>query len=290
MHGNISTRHSLEGWLTDDDRHRGGKFSATKHGEVLYAYSPDDRLELLPTAFRVLVLLTSVPSLKLSLGAEGQTINATAGTTLVVPATVAGHVCWGGNLEYVMVSISPARMQELALDGFRSADFEITSTNLIFDRIALKLAKLLKGELEAPNHNQLFLESLMTLVGLHVLRSYSSLGGPKRRARATLSTSVTRKVKAYLRENFRRKVSISELAEVGGLSIGHFSEAFASSFGLPPHRYVLELRLKCAERLLRETNIPIPEVSYMSGFSSQSHMTKLMRKHWGTTPHRLRLS
>jgi AraC family transcriptional regulator len=63
---------------------------------------------------------------------------------------------------------------------------------------------------------------------------------------------------------------------------------FTKTFGQSPHQYLLNLRLASAERLLVESDLPIPEIAYASGFASQSHLTESMRKNKQTTPAKIR--
>jgi AraC family transcriptional regulator len=55
-------------------------------------------------------------------------------------------------------------------------------------------------------------------------------------------------------------------------------------------RYLLDLRLDYAERLLVQENMTIADVAYLSGFSSQSHLTSAMkstnklRQRWYAVP------
>jgi AraC family transcriptional regulator len=81
---------------------------------------------------------------------------------------------------------------------------------------------------------------------------------------------------------------LAELASVAGLSPRQFLQAFTRTFGDPPHRYVMGLRLALAEKLLRAGDLTIAEIARLSGFSSQSHLTACMRKHRQVTPLQIR--
>ncbi|WP_245266260.1 helix-turn-helix transcriptional regulator [Mesorhizobium japonicum] len=74
------------------------------------------------------------------------------------------------------------------------------------------------------------------------------------------------------------------MAAVCGLSSYHFVRAFSRTFGVPPHQYVLDLRLDFAERLLAESRMAIADIAHLSGFSSQSHFTTVMKKYRRLTP------
>ncbi|TPK04817.1 helix-turn-helix transcriptional regulator [Mesorhizobium sp. B2-5-9] len=107
---------------------------------------------------------------------------------------------------------------------------------------------------------------------------------PALTAKGGLSPRAARKVQDFLHENFTRKLALAEMAAVCGLSPSHFVRAFARTFGVPPHQYVLDLRLDLAERLLADSSMTIADIAHSSGFSSQSHFTTVMKKYRQVTP------
>ena len=110
---------------------------------------------------------------------------------------------------------------------------------------------------------------------------------PKPRA-DELSRFNAKKVQAFMREHVARKLTVADLAEICDLSPSHFISAFTGTFGQAPYGYLLNMRLAHAERLLAERDMPIAEVAYLSGFSSQSHLTTAMKKIKGATPSAIR--
>jgi AraC family transcriptional regulator len=68
----------------------------------------------------------------------------------------------------------------------------------------------------------------------------------------------------------------------------HFCRSFKQSTGQSPHRYILQLRIEEAQRLLKKTTLAISDVANRLGFSDQSHFTMVFRKLVGTTPARWR--
>jgi len=103
-----------------------------------------------------------------------------------------------------------------------------------------------------------------------------------------LSASATRRMQSFLQENFSRKLALAEIAAISGLSTYHFIRAFSKTFGVPPHKYVLDQRLDFAEGLLVAGSMSIVEVAHLAGFSSQSHLTTVMKKYRGITPSQAR--
>ncbi len=59
---------------------------------------------------------------------------------------------------------------------------------------------------------------------------------------------------------------------------------FKSSTGMTPHRWLLDARIGRAKQLLLDGDLPLAEVALETGFSEQSHLTRVFRSLVGTTP------
>ncbi|WP_260391551.1 helix-turn-helix domain-containing protein, partial [Aeromonas enteropelogenes] len=90
-------------------------------------------------------------------------------------------------------------------------------------------------------------------------------------------------VQEYLLAHLAEPVTLAELAQEAGLSEYHFARMFAQSLGCPPHRYLLELRLKRAKQLLAG-NEPLASIAIQCGFSSQGHFGNRFREAFGLSP------
>ena len=111
---------------------------------------------------------------------------------------------------------------------------------------------------------------------------------PLLNAKGGLSVRHTHQIQQFLKENFSRKLSLAEMAAVCDLSPYHFARAFSKTFGASPHQYVLVLRLDLAEQLLADSRMSITDIADLTGFSSQSHFTTMMRKYRHVTPQQVR--
>lgn len=83
-------------------------------------------------------------------------------------------------------------------------------------------------------------------------------------------------------------LSVARLAAVAELSSCHFCTVFKTHTGETPYAYILRRRAQFARDLLIGTREPIAAVAYAAGFSSQAHLTTVMRRHFGVTPGKLR--
>ena len=77
---------------------------------------------------------------------------------------------------------------------------------------------------------------------------------------------------------------VSRLAEVSCVSATHFTRSFKEAFGLPPHRYLLTRRIEKAVTLLRETDLPITDIAFGTGWRSLGTFGRTFRDITGLSP------
>lgn len=77
---------------------------------------------------------------------------------------------------------------------------------------------------------------------------------------------------------------VARLARVSGVSEAHFARAFKQAFGVPPHRYLLTRRIERATALLRDTDLPITEIAFRTGWESLGTFGRTFRDVMGESP------
>ncbi|MEO7690627.1 MAG: helix-turn-helix transcriptional regulator [Sphingomonas sp.] len=82
--------------------------------------------------------------------------------------------------------------------------------------------------------------------------------------------------------------TVRRLAAASGVSERHFTRSFKLAFGLPPHRYVLTRRIERAKALLRDTNLPIIEIAFQTGWDSLGTFGRVFRDITDDSPSELR--
>ncbi|MFK0162463.1 AraC family ligand binding domain-containing protein [Rhizobium sp. NPDC090279] len=78
-------------------------------------------------------------------------------------------------------------------------------------------------------------------------------------------------------------LTLAELAALCGLSRFRFLRAFTRATGLTPHAYLMQRRIQEARRLIA-AGTSLAEAAFASGFSDQSHMTRLFIRNFGVSP------
>jgi AraC family transcriptional regulator len=79
-------------------------------------------------------------------------------------------------------------------------------------------------------------------------------------------------------------LSLRRLAGLTGMSLDGFIRSFKSSTGVPPHQYVLRKRVESAQALLADRRLSLTEIALRTGFSDQSHFSKIFRRMIGVAP------
>ncbi len=83
---------------------------------------------------------------------------------------------------------------------------------------------------------------------------------------------------------------VHRLAQVSAVSPAHFAHSFRTAFGVPPHRYLLTRRIERAIALLRDTDLPIVEVAFQTGWKSLGTFGRTFLDVTGENPGSLRSS
>ncbi|MCC6581085.1 MAG: helix-turn-helix transcriptional regulator [Phycisphaeraceae bacterium] len=125
---------------------------------------------------------------------------------------------------------------------------------------------------------------LQTLAALLIQK----LAGSQRTEPATYHSIPIQNVLLYLQQHTDRRVELSELADVAGLSVSQMSRRFNQEVGTTPAAAHLQIRLSASREALRQPGFDVTHVSYQFGFSSSQHFCRAFGKAFGVSPSRWR--
>jgi AraC family transcriptional regulator len=91
-------------------------------------------------------------------------------------------------------------------------------------------------------------------------------------------------INAHLADDLR----LAAIASVAGLSPYHFSHLFTAAIGVPPHRYLLKLRIERAKERLLFSRESILAIALDCGFKDVSHFARVFTRETGLSPRRFR--
>lgn len=97
-----------------------------------------------------------------------------------------------------------------------------------------------------------------------------------------------RPVLEYIKENSHRKILLSELGDILHVCDDHLIRLFKQYTNKSPGKYILDLRVENAMRLLIDTDRSIADIAAEVGFSSPNYMAKLFKETINLTPNQYR--
>lgn len=98
------------------------------------------------------------------------------------------------------------------------------------------------------------------------------------------ATSRLEKVQTYVRCNFNRNITVSQVAQYVGMNKTNFCTFFKQAQGCTFITYLNEYKLNTARHLLESTHLNVSEICYQSGFNDVPHFIRTYKRHFGVTP------
>ncbi|MDO6683993.1 MULTISPECIES: AraC family transcriptional regulator [unclassified Agarivorans] len=129
------------------------------------------------------------------------------------------------------------------------------------------------------DHDGLQQESLL----IQFFESQFGQGADVRRDASCSAKPQIKRVQECIQDQLSCSLSLSELAEVAGLSRYHLVRSFKRRYGLSPHAFQLNQRINRAKTLLREGS-SIADTALALGFADQSHFQRNFKKRLALTP------
>lgn len=96
--------------------------------------------------------------------------------------------------------------------------------------------------------------------------------------------TICKKIKSFIEWHRFSDIRISDIAKELGYHEKYLSSVFHEVEKIPLKRYLLQTRLKEAERLLIDSDYTIAEVAYYLNFQSPHNFSRFFREHTGITP------
>ncbi|MEL6538892.1 MAG: AraC family transcriptional regulator [Bacteroidota bacterium] len=92
----------------------------------------------------------------------------------------------------------------------------------------------------------------------------------------------------FIESHLTSDIQLADIAQSGHYSLYHFVRLFQNVVGLSPHKYLLQRRLTEAVLRLRSTDEKVINLAFDYQFGSHEAFTRSFKKHFGTTPLRVR--
>ena len=206
-----------------------------------------------------------VPIGKLSIIHSGEVHSPSQRTYLGEPAT------------FLMMHIDPSLLEETALEITNKTNVPFFTEPIFSDR---NLAKLFYNVCLATETNlsKLTKDSLLLDFLSGLIESEGNFTPQPYQIKPAIS-----QVCDYLQANYADNLSLTELAEIVGISRFYLSRLFRREKGISLSAYQTQIKVDHAKKLLSQ-GMPIATVATATGFYDQSHFGYHFKRLVGTTP------
>lgn len=210
----------------------------------------------------------------------------------ILPTRVASKFRLTGSADIMMVYLRGSLVARTAHDqfGLDSSQTDLEPRVGFHDPLLEQIAMEIISALDRKNltGDPPYVGQLAATAASHLLRHHRDHSNASRRANDNVrqfheANSVLGRVRAYVEDNLDGDLSVAVLAKICGMTPANLTKAF-SVLRETPHQYVLKRRIERAKQLLIATNLSIAEVAFRTGFSSQSHMSDVLKRMTGETP------
>lgn len=94
---------------------------------------------------------------------------------------------------------------------------------------------------------------------------------------------------SFMLRNYQNTLHLSQLSRMANLSESSFYRKFNNEFGMPPMKWLLQLRIHRAMEFLIRSDMTIAEIAAATGFSDSLYFSRQFRKLAGCSPRNYRL-
>ena len=203
------------------------------------------------------------------------------------PSHSEGFWHWESTDDCLMFAIEPAFLSKVAMqnDCVNCEKIEILPVLKNRDPLLDALAIQFQREMDnAEFGNLMYIESLANQFAIHLLRQYCAFPAVVREYTGGLPPYKLKQAIEYINDNLDRQIKLTDIAELIDLSQYYFCRLFHQSKGVTPYKYVIQQRVAKAKDLIKHSKLPLADIAYECGFSSQSQMTQHFRIGVGVTP------
>lgn len=162
--------------------------------------------------------------------------------------------------------------------------FDITKSMPIFKEKAEKIGDIFSGMIEDYTNDTLS-DFKMSLALLNLLSGFEK--------NITVTTDKTdeyvQKAISYIKENMSdSKLTVEDISDSINLSHSYLCRIFKEKVGKSPKRFLVDIRIDAAARLLKTSVLSVSEIAFDVGFDDIPHFIKSFRKRYNITPKQYR--
>lgn len=88
----------------------------------------------------------------------------------------------------------------------------------------------------------------------------------------------------YMVENFSEDINMNLVAGTMNYSSSYLTKIFCQVYGCPPTKYLMNLRMSNAQKLLQDPSLSVRQIGEMCGYHDQGYFSRMFKKYTGKSP------
>lgn len=156
----------------------------------------------------------------------------------------------------------------------------------VHDEQIVQIGHALAQDMRNPSAaGRLLVDSLAAALADRLSQRYCEVGTlPRSASTAARDVKRVRRAIEFMRANLDQPIGLDEVAASVAVSPFHFARIFRASTGVPPYRYLADLRIESARKLLTGPQVPLAEIAQSMQFSTPANFARAFRQATGMSP------
>ena len=205
------------------------------------------------------------------------------GDVAIIPPQTNYQASWRNEIEFILLSLQPDVLQELARSKVQYASAKIQPQFSVKDPLISGISTTLNTQLEQDRNScSGYAQILQDAIALHLFKKYSVS------TTATKNDGYEKKLQVvvdYIEHNLGEKLTLDIIAKQANISKYYLCRLFTKYLNISPRQHIIQRRVAKAKQLLKyERSMQIVDVAYNCGFASHSHFNRQFNKSVGTSP------
>jgi len=94
---------------------------------------------------------------------------------------------------------------------------------------------------------------------------------------------------SFIEQNYATDITVEDIANACGLNRSYFGKLFREAMGQSPQQFLITYRMAKGAQLLKETTLPVSQISSMVGYQDPLHFSRAFKKVYSLSPRNYRM-
>lgn len=200
---------------------------------------------------------------------------------------MAGDWSWDGTTTTIQVFLSPTLLQTTAAEiyGPQPGLWRLRdSIDVRDDRLLDDMRTLASEAVSTEPGASVVMATLVKQIAVRALRRHADLLPMSDPRLQLFDVELSRRLVSYISMHLEHNLAASDLARAHNMDPERFTRIFRNTFKQSPQEFVRAVRLRRACELMEDSTRSLADVAYLTGFTDQSHLTRVFKQQFGLPP------